>query len=108
MNHVHKRWLGSARAWHDLMTWVTVQTNDIGDTFLGIYALERSFGIGGASAICLRLQGKKGVVRVVVSWFWDQSQERLQMAQALSGEGSQGLGGRFVSAPLLCKSASLF
>ncbi len=79
------------------MTWVTVQTNDIGDTFLGIYALERSFGIGGASAICLRLQGKKGVVRVVVSWFWDQSQERLQMAQALSGEGSQGLGGRFVS-----------
>src|SRR6266536_565758 len=99
---------GSTGCRHDLMTWVTVQTNDIGDTFLGIYALERSFGVGGAGAICLRVQGKKGVVRVVVSLVWDQPQERLQMAQALLCGGSQGIGGRFASASLLRKSASRF
>jgi hypothetical protein len=90
------------------MTWVTVQSNDIGDTFWGIYALERSFGVGGAGAICFRLQGKKGVVRVVVSAVWDQSQERLQVDRALSARGSTGHEGRFASAPLLCKSASGF
>ena len=90
------------------MTWVTVQTNDIGDTFLGIYALERVFGVGGAEAVCPRLQGKKGVLHVVVSSFWGQSQERLQVVEALSGGGSAGFEGCFASAPLLCKSASLF
>ena len=69
---------------HDLMTWVTVQSNDIGDTFWGIYALERSFGVGGADAIGPRLQGKKGIVQLVVSPFWGQSQERLQVAEAVS------------------------
>ena len=53
---------GSARAWHDLMTWVTLQSHDIGDTFVGIYALEKVFGVGRAGAICPRLRGKS------VSW----------------------------------------
>src|SRR5205823_2349401 len=90
------------------MTWVTIRTHDIGDTFLGIYALERVFVIGGADAICTRLQGKKGVLRFIVPSFWDQSQERLQMAQTLSAGGSQGLGGCFAAASLLRKSVSHF
>jgi hypothetical protein len=93
---------------HDLMTWVTVQSNDIGDTFPGIYALERSFGAGGADAIGPRLQGKKGIVQLVVWPFWDQSQERLQVAQAVSWWGSTGAGGPAASAWLLPKSVSLF
>src|SRR5471032_641062 len=90
------------------MTWVTVPTNDIGDTFLGIYALERTFGVGGTAAVCSCLEGKGRVLHVVVSSIWDQSQERLQVVEALSGGGSQGIERRFASAPLLCKSASLF
>ena len=54
--------LRSTRGWHDLMTWVTVQSHDIGDTFPGIYALERVFGVGRAGPICPRLRGKS------VSW----------------------------------------
>jgi len=55
-----------ARAWHDLMTWVTVQSHDIGDTFPGIYALEKVFGVGRASAICFCRQEQERVVRVAV------------------------------------------
>jgi hypothetical protein len=40
------------------MTWVTVRTNDIGDTFLGIYALERTFGVGGAALFVLACREK--------------------------------------------------
>src|SRR2546428_12570631 len=90
------------------MTWVTVQTHDIGDTFLGIYALERAVGVGGPEAICRRVQGKRRVLGVVVWSFGNQSQERIQVAKALSGGGSQGSGGSFASALLLRKSASQF
>src|SRR5260370_38120710 len=90
------------------MTWVTIQTHDIGDTFLGIYALERVFGIGGADAICPRLQGKKGVLRFIVPSFWDQSQAWLQMAQTLSAGGRAGRWGCFAPASFLRKSGSHF
>ena len=40
------------------MTWVTVQSHDIGDTFLGIYALERTFGVGGAALFVLACREK--------------------------------------------------
>ena len=77
---------------HDLMTWVTVQSHDIGDTFLGIYALEKVFGVGSADAICSRAQEKERIVRFVVSSFWNQSQERLQMWQRYRAGGLKALG----------------
>ena len=73
------------------MTWVTVQSHDIGDTFPGIYALEKTFGVGSANAICSWGQEQERVLRVAVWSFWDQSQERLQVVAALSGRGSQKL-----------------
>ncbi len=82
-----------AREGHDLMTWVTVQSHDIGDTFLGIYALEKVFGVGGADAICSCGQEQERVVRVGVWSVWDQSQERLQVVAALSGRWSKSFGG---------------
>jgi len=48
------------------MTWVTLQSHDIGDTFAGIYALERVFGVGRAGAICSYSQERERVVRVGV------------------------------------------
>ena len=51
---------------HDLMTWVTVQSHDIGDTFPGIYALEKTFSVGSASAICSCGQEQERVIRVAV------------------------------------------
>jgi hypothetical protein len=81
------------------MTWVTVQSHDIGDTFLGIYALERVFGVGGAGAICSWSQWQRRVVRVGVSSFWDQSQDRLQVVEALFCRRSQSSGGCFATAP---------
>src|SRR5437870_4944235 len=90
------------------MTWVTVQSHDIGDTFLGIYALERIFGVGGAGAICSRLQGQRRVVRVVVSSVWDQSQDRLQMVETLSRRGSQSSGRCVAPAMLPRENASFF
>ena len=66
------------------MTWVTVQSHDIGDTFSGIYALEKVFGVGSADAICAYDQKQERVVRVCVWAVWDQSQERLQVVAALS------------------------
>jgi hypothetical protein len=80
------------------MTWVTVQSHDIGDTFPGIYALEKTFSVGSASAICSCGQEQERVIRVAVWSFWDQSQERLQVVGALSGRGSQSFGGCFASA----------
>ena len=80
------------------MTWVTVQSHDIGDTFPGIYALEKVFSVGSAGAICSCAQEQKRVVRVAVWSFWDQSQERLQVVAALSGWWSKSFGGCFASA----------
>ena len=89
------------------MTWVTVQSNDIGDTFLGVYGLERSFSAGGADAICPRLQGRRAIVELVVSSVWDQPQDWVQVAEAVSHWGSTGAGGLVASAWLLPKSVSL-
>ena len=86
-----------ARERHDLMTWVTVQSHDIGDTFSGIYALERVFGVGGADAICACDQKQERGVCVCVCAVWDQSQERLQVVAALSGRRSKGVGRSFAS-----------
>ena len=80
------------------MTWVTVQSHDIGDTFSGIYALERVFGVGGADAICACDQKQERGVCVCVCAVWDQSQERLQVVAALSGRRSKGVGRSFASA----------
>jgi hypothetical protein len=55
------------------MTWVTLQSHDIGDTFAGIYALEKVFGVGRAGAICSYSQERERVVRVNVWSVWDQS-----------------------------------
>ena len=74
------------------MTWVTVQSHDIGDTFLGIYALEKVFGVGSAGAICSCAQEQERVVRVGVWSFWNQSQERLQMVAALSSWRTKSFG----------------
>ena len=43
-----------AREGHDLMTWVTVQSHDIGTLFLGIYALEKVFGVEAGCNLFLR------------------------------------------------------
>ena len=80
------------------MTWVTVQSHDIGDTFSGIYALERVFGVGGADAICACDQKQERGVCVCVCAVWDQSQERLQVVAALWGRRSKGVGRSFASA----------
>jgi hypothetical protein len=74
------------------MTWVTVQSYDIGDTFPGIYALEKVFGVGSAGAICSCAQEQERVVRVGVWWFWNQSQERLQVVAALSSRRTKSFG----------------
>ena len=75
------------------MTWVTVQSHDIGDTFPGIYALEKVFGVGSADAICSCSQERERVVCVDVWSVWDQSQEWLQVVAALSGRRSKSFGG---------------
>ena len=75
------------------MTWVTVQSHDIGDTFLGIYALEKVFGVGSAGGICSCAQEQERAVRVGVWSFWNQSQERLQMVAALSSWRTKSFGG---------------
>ena len=80
------------------MTWVTVQSHDIGDTFSGIYALERVFSVGGADGICACDQKQERGVCVCVCAVWDQSQERLQVVAALSGRRSKGVGRSFASA----------
>src|SRR6266567_178123 len=74
------------------MTWVTVQSHDIGDTFPGIYALEKVFGVGSAGAICSCGQEQERVVRVGVWSFWNQSQERLQVVAALSSGRTKSFG----------------
>src|SRR5262252_1597094 len=79
------------------MTWVTLQSHDIGDTFPGIYALEKVFGVGSAGAICSCCQEQERVVRVGVWSVWNQSQDRLQVVAALSGGRSQSFGGCFAS-----------
>ena len=80
------------------MTWVTVRSHDIGDTLLGIYALEEVFGVGGADAICACDQKQGRGVCVGVRAVWDQSQERLQVVAALSGRRSKSVGRSFASA----------
>src|SRR5262252_1798891 len=74
------------------MTWVTVQSHDIGDTFSGIYALESVFGVGGAGAICSGGEEQERTVRVGVWSVWDQSQDWLQVVAALSKRRSKSIG----------------
>ena len=80
------------------MTWVTLQSHDIGDTFAGIYALEKVFGVGRAGAICSYSQERERVVRVDVWSVWDQSQDWLQVAAALSPRRTKSFGGCVASA----------
>ena len=88
------------------MTWVTVQSHDIGDTFPGIYALEKVFGVGARVRLVLALR-TRAIVRVVVWSFWDQSQERLQWWQRYRAGGVKALGMR-ASAASRGKSIVLF
>ena len=67
------------------MTWVTLQSHDIGDTFVGIYALEKVFGVGRAGAICPRLRGKS------VSWLYRCL--RVSRKSAYEGLERYGAGG---------------
>ena len=58
--------------------------------------------------LVLAYREKEGIVQLVVSPFWDQSQERLQVAQAVSCWGSTGAEGQAASAWLAQQSVSLF
>jgi hypothetical protein len=83
-----------------------VQSHDIGDTFLGIYALEKAFGARRAWAICSCRQEQERFVCVGVWSFRNQSQDRLQVAAALSGRRVKSFGGCVASAALPRENAS--
>ena len=51
------------------MTWVTVQSHDIGDTFSGIYALERVFGVGARMRFVLAIKSKSEAFASVCARF---------------------------------------
>ena len=70
----------------------SVCTN-IGDTFAGIYPLEKVFGVGKSGRDCSYSQERERVVRVDVWSVCDQSQDWLQVAAALSPRRTQSFGG---------------
>ena len=95
------------------MTWVTVQSHDIGDTFLGHLCLGKSFRCRKRGCdLFLRSKARASRSRLCVL-VWDQSQERLQVVAALSSWRIKGFGGssrrpRFEGKSSLFVAASIF